>query len=114
MKWRPNSLISIIAAVVMLVIVGVIFIPGDPEPLALDDLVHVQLGRSFEEIAGEIRGEDWLSEAEFFTVMYDVEGDMQLLLIYEDGTILSGAVLQHPDGTTTTMGATSSLRSLGQ
>jgi len=98
----------------MLVIVGVIFIPGDPEPLALDDLVHVHLGQSFEEIAGEIGGGDWLSEAEFFTVMYDVEGDMQLLLVYEDGIHLSGAILQRPDGTTTTMGATSSLRSLEQ
>ena len=111
MKQRSNSLFTIVAAVVMLIIVGVIFIPYEPEPLTLDDLAHIQLGRSFEEISREIGGGDWVSDADLFTVAYEIEGGMRLVLVFEDGIHLSMATLHRSDGTTAIMGGTSTPKS---
>lgn len=72
--------------------------PDDPEPLALDDLEHVRMGLSYEDIAGQIGGGNWLSDAEFFTVAYEVDGDMVLLLAFEDGIHLSEATLHEITG----------------
>ena len=71
---------------------------GDPEPLTLDDLEHVRMGLSYEDIVGEIGGGDWLSDAEFFTMAYEVDGDRVLLLVFEDGVHLSAATLHEITG----------------
>ena len=87
---------AIPAAVAILLIYVALFythIPGDPEPLTLDDLEHVRMGFRYEDIAGEIGVGNWLSDAEAFTVVYEVEGDMVLLLVFEDGIHLSAATL---------------------
>ena len=87
---------AIPAAVAILLIYVALFythIPGDPGPLTLGDLEHVRMGFRYEDIAGEIGGGDWLSDAEAFTVAYEVEGDMLLLLVFEDGIYLSAATL---------------------
>jgi hypothetical protein len=60
----------------------------------------------FEDIAREIGGGDWISEADTFTVAFAVEGDIQLVLVFEDGIHLSGAILYYADGRITTMGST--------
>jgi len=89
------------AAVAILLIYVALFythMPGDPKPLTLDDLAHVRIGFRYEDIAGEIGGGDWLSEAEFFTVAYEVEGNMVLLLVFEDGVHLSKATLHEITG----------------
>jgi len=84
------------AAVAILLIYIALFYahkPDDPVPLTLDDLEHVCIGFRYEDIANEIGGGNWLSEAEFFTVAYEVEGDLVLLLVFEDGIHLSAATL---------------------
>ena len=91
----------------MLVVIGLLFIPYDPEPLTLDDLAHIQLGRSFEEISREIGGGDWVSDADLFTVAYEIEGEMRLVLVFEDGIHLSMATLHRTDGSNATMGTIS-------
>ena len=65
--------------------------PEQPHTLTQDDLETIHIGMRFEDIAREIGGGDWVSDAEAFTVRYDVEGDMQLVLVFEDGIILSSA-----------------------
>ena len=72
--------------------------PGAPEPLTLDDLKHIRMGLRYEDVAGEIGGGDWLSDAEFFTVAYEVDGDMVLLLAFKDGIHLSEATLNEITG----------------
>ena len=89
------------ATVAILLIYVALFythVPGDPKPLTLDDLAHVRMGLRYEDIAGEIGGGDWLSDAEAFTVVYEVEGDMRLLLVFEDGIHLSAATLHEITG----------------
>jgi len=84
------------AGVAILLIYVALFyanMPGDPAPLTLDDLAHVRMGLRYEDIAGSIGGGDWISDAEFFTVAYEVDGDMVLLLVFEDGIHLSEATL---------------------
>jgi len=81
--------------VVLLVYVALLYahMPDAPEPLTLDDLAQISVGHRYVDIAKEIGGGDWLSEAESFTVAYEVEGDRVLLLVFEDGVNLSGATL---------------------
>jgi len=85
------------AGIVVIVLVYVALfsahMPEDPEPLALDALAQISMGERYEDISGEIGGGDWLSEAESFTVAYQVEGDRVLLLVFEDGIHLSSATL---------------------
>ena len=86
----------VVAAVVVLLVYAALFyahMPEDPEPLPLGDLAQINMGQRYEDIAGEIGGGDWLSEAESFTVAYEVEGDRILLLVFEDGIHLSSATL---------------------
>ena len=93
--------IALPATVVLLLIYIALFyahMPGDPEPLTLDDLEHVRIGLRYEDIAREFGGGDWLSDAEFFTVVYEVDGDMVLLLAFEDGIHLSAATLHDITG----------------
>ena len=109
--------IAVPAAAALVLAYGVLlngYMPDDTGTLTLDDLEQVWIGLSYEEIAGEIDGGDWLSDAEFFTVAYDIEGEMQLVLVFEDGIHLSGATLHHLDGTTATMGAAPALGTAGQ
>ena len=70
-----------------------VHMPGDSKPLTLDDLAQISMGHRYEDIAREIGGGDWLSEAKSFTVSYEVEGDRVLLLVFEDGIHLSSATL---------------------
>ncbi|MBC8504331.1 MAG: hypothetical protein H8D34_05710 [Chloroflexi bacterium] len=89
------------ATVAILLIYVALFythVPGDPKPLTLDDLAHIRIGFRYEDIAGEIGVGDWLSDAESFTVAYEVEGDMVLLLVFEDGIHLSAATLREITG----------------
>ena len=88
------------AVALMLIYVALLYahMPGDPEPLTLDDLEHVRMGFSYEDISGKIGGGDWLSEAEFFTMAYEVDGDRVLLLVFEDGVHLSAATLHEITG----------------
>jgi len=85
------------AGIVVIVLVYVTLfsanMPEDPEPLTLDALAQISMGYRYEDIAGEIGGGYWLSEAESFTVAYQVEGDRVLLLVFEDGIHLSSATL---------------------
>jgi len=83
------------AFAILLIYVALFYthIPGDPKPLTQDDLEHVRMGLSYEDIAGSIGGGDWLSDAESFTVAYEVKGDMVLLMVFEDGIHLSEATL---------------------
>jgi len=85
------------AGIVVIVLVYVALfsahMPEDPEPLTLDALAQISMGYRYEDIAGEIGGGDWFSEAESFTVAYQVEGDRVLLLVFEDGIHLSSATL---------------------
>jgi len=74
------------------------YMPDDPDPLTLDDLKHVRMSHRYEDIAGQIGGGDWLSNAEAFTVAYEVEGDMVLRLVFEDGIHLSAATLREITG----------------
>ena len=109
--------IAVPAAAALVLAYGVLlngYMPDDTGTLTLDDLEQVRIGLSYEEIAGEIGGGDWLSDVEFFTVAYDVEGEMQLVLVFEDGIHLSGVALHHLDGTTATMGAAPALGTAGQ
>ena len=125
MEQRTNRFVLIVSALVMLIVIGLLFILYEPEPLTLDDLAHIQLGWSFEEIAWEIGGGDWVSDAEFFTIAYevegrcpvpegDVEGGLRLVLVFEDGIHLSMATLHRPDGTTAIMGGTSTPQPSGK
>jgi len=82
-----------VAILLIYIVLLYAYMPGDPVPLTLDDLDHVRVGFRYEDIAGEIGGGDWLSDAEFFTVAYEVDGDMVLLLVFEDGVHLSAATL---------------------
>ena len=87
---------AVAATVVILLVYVTLFsihIPEDPEPLTLDALAQISMGYRYEDIAGEIGGGDWFSEAESFTVAYQVEGDRVLLLVFEDGIHLSSATL---------------------
>ncbi len=89
------------AAVALMPIYVALFyahIPGDPESLTLNDLEHVRMGFSYEDMSGKIGGGDWLSDAEFFTVAYEVDGDRVLLLFFEDGIHLSAATLHEITG----------------
>jgi hypothetical protein len=91
---------AVVAVVVILLVYAALFyahMPEDPEPLPLGDLAQISIGQRYEDIAGEIGGGDWLSEAEAFTVAYEVEGDMVLKLIFDDGIHLSTATLQISD-----------------
>ncbi|MBC8508033.1 MAG: hypothetical protein H8D34_24475 [Chloroflexi bacterium] len=109
--------IAVPAAAALVLAYGVLlngYMPDDTGILTLDDLEQVRIGLSYEEIAGEIGGGDWLSDAEFFTVAYEVEGEMQLVLVFEDDVHLSGAILHYPDGKTATMGAAPALGTAGQ
>ena len=78
--------------------------PEQPRTLTMDDLNTIHMGMRFEDIAREIGGGDWLSDAEAFTVAYAVEGDMKLVLVFEDGVHVSGAMLSQPDGIITALG----------
>ncbi len=80
--------------------------PEQPRTLSLDDLDTIYLGMRFEDIARHIGGGDWISEANAFTVAYAVEGNLQLVLVFEDGIHLSGAALYYSDGRINTMGST--------
>lgn len=105
-KTRPG--ITIPTALAIVLVYGILlcaYTPDEPRTLTQDDLTHVQLGQRFEDIAQELGGGDWLSEAKFFTMVYDIEGEMQLVLVFEDGIHLSGATLSHPNGKTSTMGS---------
>lgn len=87
---------AVVAAVVILLVYAALFymhMPEDPEPLTLGDLAQINMGQRYEDIAGKIGGGDWLSEEKAFTVAYEVEGDMVLKLIFEDGIHLSTATL---------------------
>ena len=87
---------AVIAAVVILLVYAALFyayMPKNPEPLTLGDLAQISMGQRYEDIAGKIGGGDWLSESEAFTVAYEVEGDMVLKLIFNDGIHLSTATL---------------------
>ena len=109
--------IAVPAAAALVLAYGVLlngYMPDDTGTLTLDDLEQVRIGLSYEEIVGEIGGGDWLSDAEFFTVAYEVEGEMQLVLVFEDDVHLSGAILHYPDGKTATMGAAPALGTAGQ
>jgi len=64
--------------------------PEQPRTLTVDDLDTIHMGMRFEEIAREVGGGDWISDEEYFTVAYEVEGDMQLVVVFEDGIHLSG------------------------
>jgi len=95
---REKSGLEFAAAgiVVILMVYVALFsshMPEDPEPLTLDALAQISMGHRYEDIAREIGGGDWLSEAESFTVSYEVEGDRGLLLVFEDGIHLSSAKL---------------------
>ena len=103
-NWKSNGVFAITTVVIVLIVLTVI--PANPDPLTLDDLEHVRMGLSYEKIAGEIGGGDWLSDAEFFTVAYEVEGEMQLVMVFEDSIHLSAVTLHRPDGTTVTIGNT--------
>ena len=104
MKPRPGSLSAIGFLALMIVAISVLAcIPNDPVPLRLEQLANIQFGDRFEDIAREIGGGKWLSAAETYTVLYEVEGDMQLVLVFEDGIHLSGVMLYRPDGTVTTI-----------
>jgi hypothetical protein len=97
------------AALGIVLICGVLLCaqtPEQPNTLSLDDLDTIHMGMRFEDIAREISGGGWISEADAFTVAYAVEGDMQLVLVFEDGIHLSGANLYYSDGRITTMGST--------
>jgi len=86
----------VVAAVVILLVYAALFyahMPDDSAPLTLDDLTQISIGQRYEDIAGKIGGGDWLSEAEAFTVAYEVEGDRDLKLIFDDGIHLSTATL---------------------
>lgn len=98
----------VLTALGILLIYGVLICVQTPEQtrtLSLDDLDTIHIGMRFEDIAREIGGGDWLSDAEAFTVAYVVEGDMQLVLAFEDGIHLSGAALYYSDGRINTMGS---------
>jgi len=85
-----------VGIVVILLVYVALFsahMPEDPEPLTLDDLANLRMGHRYEDITREIGGGSWLSEAESFTVAYQVEGDRVLLLVFEDGIHLSSATL---------------------
>jgi len=87
---------AVVAAVVILLVYAALFyahMPEDTEPLTLDDLAQISVGQRYEDIAGEIGRGDWLSEEDAFAVAYEVEGDMVLKLIFEDGIHLSAATL---------------------
>ena len=87
---------AVAAAVLIFLVYVPLFsahMPEDPEHLTLDALAQISMGYRYEDIAGEIGGGDWLSEAESFTVAYEVEGDRILLLVFEDGIHLSSATL---------------------
>jgi len=93
MNWRSNSVSAILAAGIMLIYGALLcaYTPEQPRTLTQDDLETIHLGLRFEDIAREFGGGDWVSDAEAFTVRYEVEGDMQLVLVFEDGIILSSA-----------------------
>jgi len=96
------------AALGIVLVYGVILCvqtPEQPRTLTLDELDTIHVGMRFEDIARDVGGGDWLSEADAFTVIYEVEGALQLVLIFEDGIHLSGATLSQPDGKTRTMGS---------
>jgi hypothetical protein len=88
--------------------------PVEPRTLTQDELEYIQLGVPFEDITREIGGGDWISDADAFTVGYEVEGEIRLVLVFEDGVHLSGATLHNSDGITTTMGTTPALGTAGQ
>jgi len=94
MNWRSNSVSAILAAGIMLIYGALLcaYTPEQPRTLTQDDLETIHLGLRFEDIAREFGGGDWVSDAEAFTVRYEVEGDMQLVLVFEDGIILSSAI----------------------
>jgi len=92
-KTRPE--IAIPAALTIVMIFGALLCastPEQPRTLTQDDLETIHLGLRFEDIAREFGGGNWISDAEAFTVRYEVEGDMQLVLVFEDGIILSSAI----------------------
>jgi hypothetical protein len=105
-KHKPGIIVPIALAIVMAFgIVLCVHTPEQPHTLTQDDLETIHLGMRFEDIAREFGGGDWISGAETFMVAYEVEGETQLVLIFEDGIHLSGATLSHQDGETTIMGS---------
>ena len=105
---RLNSFLLLLSGVIVLIFATLTCraIP-QTKPLTLEDLEYVHLGDTYyNDIAGEIGGGDWLSDAEFFTVAYEVEGEMQLVMVFEDSIHLSAVTLHRPDGTTVTIGNT--------
>jgi hypothetical protein len=116
-REKNGARIAIPFALAIVLVYGTLlcaYTPDEPRTLTQDDLEYIQLGIRFEDIAQELGGGNWLSEAEFFTVVYDIEGEMQLVLVFEDGVHLSGATLHYPNGNTTTMGAAPALGTAGQ
>lgn len=114
MHWvvRENSREKIVvpAALGIVLIYGALLClntPNQPRTLTFDELNTIRIGIRFEDIAREVGGGDWVPDAEYFTVAYDVEGNMQLVLVFENGIHLSGATLCRPDETTVTLDSTS-------
>jgi hypothetical protein len=105
-KTRPEIMIP--SALTIVLIYGAllcVYTPEEPRTLTHDDLETIQMGMRFEDIAWEFGGGDWISGVKAFTVADKVEGDMQLVLVFEDGIHLSRATLSHQDGETTIMGS---------
>ena len=103
-KYKPGIIVPIALAIVMAFgIVICIHTPEEPRLLTQEDLETIHLGMRFEDIAREFGGGVWISGAEAFTVAYEVEGDMQLVLVFEDGIILSSAFFNLLDGKSSDM-----------
>lgn len=120
-QWakREKSGLEFASSIAVLIVLAYGFLlfahmPYDPMTLTADDLAYVQLGQRFEDIASEIGGGEWIPEHEVFTVAYEVERDMQLVLVFEDGIHLSGITLSRPNAPLTTMRESTILRSTGQ
>jgi len=99
--------IAVPTALGFVLICGILLCVQTPEQqrtLTMDDLDTIHLGMRFEDIARQIGGGDWISEANAFTVAYAVEGDLQLVLVFEDGIHLSEDTLSQPDGIITALG----------
>jgi len=91
---RPRFVVPTALGIVL--IGGILLCSSTPEPshsLTMNDQEKIYLGQRYDEIAWIFGEGEWISDAEVFSVSYDVERCMHLVLVFEDGVILSSKIL---------------------
>jgi len=98
-EWgsRAPGIASAAALIFAYVLVVRFFTPATPTSISVSDLAAIEMGSSYADVASVIGSGKWISDADEFTVSYDLDDGSRLELVFADGQYLADLMLFNGD-----------------